>query len=340
MRPPVLPRDRPPARGLVSSPAHGIPNPVPTDLPRRLVAGLLCYLAAAATLHLVWIVTAEPRWITAFRGLNAVFLIACAVLAAWQALAARGHFAPGDSWRTVWTLLASAALLRACGHVVTHGLAWPAPHAPDGLAQVGRVVAGPASLALLAIGLAAAIGIYRRRGLFARAAPTATDIVLAALVCLFAAQFLYDLVIWRRSIALRDGLLDIVSWSSDPLLALLLVEAIVIRRAAVRMGAGYFSALLDATMIRREHGRLGAGYVSRCWGAFAAGILLMAIGDMGQWASAREAIAWPWISLFWYVWPMAETAFAVAPAWQVIAARAAQEYERLPAGSSILRPRV
>lgn len=304
--------------------------------PHRLLIALALYLTASATLHVTWMLTGIERWLIAFRALNGAWLIGCAAMASALAVDARRSFADGDPFRRIWTFLLAASLARLLGHLVTHAIAWPAPHAPGGLAQVGRAISGPPFFALLAIGLAGAIAIYHARGPLARARLTPVDLLLGALVFAFALQSLRDLITWRDTIAIRDGAADVLLWTSDPLLAALLAEAILIRRAAVRMGAGHFSALLGATMIRRDEGRLGAGYVSRCWSAYAGGILLTAIGDMGLWAIGRRWLVWPWLSIIWYVWPIAELAFVLAPAWQLVASRAVLAYELLPEGIPIV----
>lgn len=328
-------------------------------LPRVVVGAAVGCLLVAGALHLTWIATGHDIWLEAFRAVNGAFLVCCAAVGLWQAVVARRSFASADPLRGAWTLLALAAAARLAGHLLTNGFAWPAPQAAHGVAQVGRVVAGPLFMTLVVLGLAGALRVYRRRGLLVRL--ERIDLALIAGVGLFAVRFLYDLIQWHAASAaaataaaavantsaianasasastMSATLLDAVSWTSDPLLAVLLLEAILIRRAAIRMGAGYRSMLLDATLIRRDAAQLGAGDVSRCWTAFAAGIVLTSLGDVGLWAAAHGYLAWPWTSAFWYVWPLADTAFAVAPAWQVMACRSGRRYETAPAGAPIIR---
>jgi hypothetical protein len=58
-----------------------------------------------------------------------------------------------------------------------------------------------------------------------------------------------------------------LAWASDPLLSILLFQAILIRRSAVETGWGF---------------------LSKSWGAFAAGIFLASMGDTGIWATAEN----------------------------------------------------
>jgi hypothetical protein len=343
-------------------------------VPRRIVGAAAVYLVLSGALHLTWIATGRRVWIDAFQILNGSFLISCAAVGLWQAIVARRLFATRDPLRQVWTLLVCAAGVRLAGHVLTNWLAWPSPQAVHGVAQFGRVIAGPVFMTLVALALVGVVRVYRRRGLLVRL--EWIDLALIGGVGLFALRFLYELAQWRPSAsaaasaataaaalaataaaaaasaatgaaastaagtasAMSLTLLDIASWASDPLLAILLLEAILIRRAAIRMGAGYLSVLLDAILVRRDAAQLGAPDAARCWSALAAGIFLTSLGDIGFWALAHDYIPWPWSSAFWYVWPLAETAFAVAPAWQVVACRSARQYETAPAGSPIIRP--
>lgn len=280
--------------------------------PAAMIAATLACLAAMAALHAGWAVTRAGGWLTAFGLLVSAFLVAAAALSLVLALAARRYFGPGDPLRLAWSVLAAAALVRLAGHVLAHVLPrWgpvvDMPVTGETLAAVvaaGRVVSGPLHMALVAIGLGAVLRVCRRFGLLAR--PTVFDAILVAATALFALQFLRDLAAWRASAHAPAGVLEAIAWTSDPLLALLLAEAIVIRRAALTMGASY---------------------VSWCWGSFAAAIFLTSVGDVGVWLDARGAVTWPWRSLFWYAWPLAEMAWALGPAWQLIASRSAQRVE-------------
>ncbi len=184
------------------------------------------------------------------------------------------------------------------------------------------------------------------------------DLALIGGVGLFALRFLYDLAQWRASAAsaaatstvaatgsvMSTMLLDVVSWTSDPLLAILLLEAILIRRAAVRMGAGYLSQLLGAIFIRRDAARGLAAATSRAAGARSPpGSSLTSLGDIGFWALANGHIVWPWSSAILVHLATSPTPRSPwAPAWQVVACRTARPLRgAAPAGAPIdLRPLV
>jgi hypothetical protein len=104
--------------------------------------------------------------------------------------------------------------------------------------------------------------------------------------------------------ALRMGkqppLREILLWPVDPVLWLLLAEAILLHRSVQRTGMGL---------------------IGRCWRTFSAGIFLVLLGDVMIWATAYGYLPWPWSSLQWYVWMPASASFALAPAYQLEAIR-------------------
>jgi hypothetical protein len=272
-------------------------------VPLALLIVAAAYLATAVTLHLLWIASGSDGWIVAYQFLTGSFLVGIAAIGATCALAAQSLFERRDPLRRVWTLIVVGTIVRWIGHGIAYASrmvpdALPSPPPPP-MEQIGRIIAGPGFLLILGAAMAIAIAGHRRLGLLARL--TAVDWGFVAGVTLFALQSLRDIVHWHLLAGPTPSAIYMISWASDPLLGLLLLEAVVIRRAARAMNAVF---------------------AARCWTALAAGILLTAVGDLGIWASGRAFLPWPWLSLFWYVWPMAETAFALAPAWQLAARRA------------------
>jgi hypothetical protein len=87
-----------------------------------------------------------------------------------------------------------------------------------------------------------------------------------------------------------------------PLLSLLLIEAVLVRRFSLRMGGGL---------------------IAQCWGAFTAAILVTFVGDVAVWLFAHGPVPVPLNATSWYVWFLASAAYALAPAYQVEACRRA-----------------
>jgi hypothetical protein len=100
-------------------------------------------------------------------------------------------------------------------------------------------------------------------------------------------------------------------WLSDPLLSLLLIEAILVRRSVIRMGQGL---------------------VAKCWGMFVLAIVITSVGDAAIWASNHNLLSVSMTALSWYIWFIAAAAFTSAPAYQLAAISLTREGSmRLPA---------
>ncbi len=115
---------------------------------------------------------------------------------------------------------------------------------------------------VLACGLLIVLRVYKRIGL-RRQAFGLLDWVLLAVVFAYTARHIYEVLglIGSTASAYR-----VVGWSSDPLLSILLLEAVLLRRSVAASGGGL---------------------VAHCWGAFCAAIFLTSLGDMGIWAAAQ-----------------------------------------------------
>ncbi len=96
---------------------------------------------------------------------------------------------------------------------------------------------------------------------------------------------------------------ELVDLPVDPLLWILLAEALLLFRSVRNMGSGW---------------------IGKCYGAFCAAIFLILVGDMALWAPSWGYLPWPWSALGWYVWMPAAAAFALAPTYQWEAMRSAE----------------
>lgn len=93
-----------------------------------------------------------------------------------------------------------------------------------------------------------------------------------------------------------SGAQRILSWTSDPLLCILLFQAILIRRSVANMGRGL---------------------IARCWLSFTAAIFATSVGDIGLWAWSRGYLPEFLQAASWYVWFVASAAYALGPAYQL-----------------------
>jgi hypothetical protein len=219
--------------------------------------------------------------------------------------------------RLAWGMIACAALARLAGvllRAVSDGhLPWGYWHRfsqPPGslfvnLSQLGLVVGGPLSMAFLAVGLGRVLGIQRKFQLVGSL--TLGDKALLILVLAFSiSQLFINLPLLDKHPSLGTMLL----WLSDPLLFLLLIEAILVRRSVARMGQGL---------------------VAKCWGMFVLAIVITSAGDAAIWADSHNLLSESMTALSWYIWFFAAAAFASAPAYQLAAISLTRDSVPLPA---------
>jgi hypothetical protein len=222
--------------------------------------------------------------------------------------------------RWAWFLITVASCCRFVGLTIIHafgtGPSWSHGfHASspfkslDALAlrQLGLGVSGPVHMLVLAFGLLLVLATYRRFGMLVR-----FNMIDHGLLCLVGAFTIYRLFEWSQWLAKSGGSVsfyDAAAWVTDPLLCVLLFEAVLIRRAVVNMGRGL---------------------VAKCWGGFTAAILFTSLGNMGTWATARGYLPESLVPLFWAIWCLATAAYVLGPAYQVEAAMRAREQLRVP----------
>lgn len=154
-------------------------------------------------------------------------------------------------------------------------------------------------MAFLAAGLARVLTIQRRFRILQSL--TRGDRVLLAIVVAFT---LSQLAIVVPQLGEHPSIGKMLLWLSDPLLALLLAEAI---------------------LVRRSMSSVGLGLVARCWGMLVLGIVTTSAGDAALWASSHGLLSESLTALSWYIWFVAAAAFASAPAYQLAAMTLTQE---------------
>ena len=221
------------------------------------------------------------------------------------ALICRSWFDADEPMRLAWSMIALAGLARLTGTVIREGASG---HLPWGLhqwlvqyhgglfanlAQLGTVIGSPLSMALLAIGLGRVLSIQRRFRL--PGSLTRGDKALLALILAFS---LSQIAIILPLVRGQNSLGRILLWMSDPLLALLLVQAVLVRRSVIR---------------------IGQGLLAKCWGMFVVAIVTTSLGDAAIWANNYSLLPASLTALTWYIWFIPAAAFASAPAYQLAA---------------------
>ena len=148
----------------------------------------------------------------------------------------------------------------------------------------------------LAIALSRVLQIQRKFGVLRGL--THIDWVLIALIaaCMFGE--VANILRYLRPPYPPPSLTEAILWLSDPLLSLLLVQAVLIRRSVIRVGLGL---------------------LSQCWEMYAIAVVTTLAGDASIWASGKGLLSEPLIALSWYIWFFSAAAFASAPAYQLAA---------------------
>lgn len=271
-----------------------------------IFAATAIYLVLGVFSYLAWQISGNSEWVDQFfRVPGSLLAVSLSLVQLVFAVRVRRHFSPGDSLYVAWQLISLSAacdvLSAFAVQIFSAGSLWnPLAHFPawsptwsTGIRQTGLILGGPLRFALLAAGLLCALRMYRQSGFFARFRPV--DWVLVAAVACFVVREAVDLCIALRR-GKKPGWAEMALWPVDPLLCLLLAEAILLYRSARRMGSGW---------------------VGRCWIAFSVGIVLVILGDISIWASAYGYLTYPWSNIEWYLWLPAGAAFAMAPVYQM-----------------------
>jgi hypothetical protein len=265
-----------------------------------------CYLAAGLFAFLAWQFTGNIAWaVEFFQVPAALVMVWLALLQLSLSLKVTANFAPDDLLRPGWMLITASAGCQFVGSLLSQVLGvnsrlnplalvprWRESLIPE-LRHVGLTFGGTLRFALLSVGLLFAVKAYRQSGLLSRL--RAIDWAVLTLMAVYLARNVVDV-----AVAIRQGkhpdAWELLNWPTDPLLGLLLAQGLLLFRSAQRMGSGM---------------------VGRCWKAFAIGLFLTALGDLGLWAINYGYLPGPWQSLAWYVWLPAAAAFACAPAFQL-----------------------
>ena len=261
-------------------------------------------IGLAAYLH--FLVTGSYRYLTwYFLILGTLFFLLTTAAEFYLAFECRAGFESDEPMRTAWTFIALSSLARFLAAALISLDHWRGASPPSsvltvvlprGIAQAGEVIGGPLSMIFLAIALSRVLQVQRRFGVLRRL--TRTDLLLIALIGAFTLGEIANIVRYLGPSYPSPPLTKAILWSSDPLLALLLVQAVLIRRSVIRVGLGL---------------------VSQCWGMYVIAIVTTLAADASIWAIGEGLLSEPLIALTWYIWFFAAAAFASAPAYQLAA---------------------
>lgn len=287
-----------------------------SSIPTRIHWITGTYLVAGLFLWCVWLATGNEAWIRYFFDYaGSLFFVGIAGLELYFGVLSCLQFAPGEPLRRAWGLIAAGSVCRLAGLIAIHFLGgnpslasqvWLMDFIPAqsslSLRKLGLALSGPVHMMLLAGGLFQVLRVYRRMGLATRL--KLMDRLLLTLVFAFTLRQGYEVVASLYGSTAPFTLYQFLSWITNPLLSLLLLEAVLIRRYVIHMGRSL---------------------IARCWGAYAYAIFATSLGNMGMWAASHQYIPWPLSSVSWYVWFIVSAAFALGPAYQIEAFRRANK---------------
>jgi hypothetical protein len=276
------------------------------------------YLALGLAIFVYWLVSRNVQPLTQFfRVPGAILFVWLAATQLWFATRICRELVPGEPLEIAWRMIAISATCDLLGTICIQWLAADSPidplhyfHHSAGLEatirECGLLLGGVCRFTPLCAGLFIVLRFYRIAGFLSRL--TGFDLVL---LLAFAGYLLGEgtELLMALSDGKRLGMREGLNLPVDPLLWLLLGEALLLYRSIQKTGMGL---------------------IPRCWAAFAAGIFLILLADVSLWAARIGYLPWPWSALEWYLWVPAEAAFALAPAYQFIAMEQASSRQAVP----------
>jgi hypothetical protein len=235
----------------------------------------------------------------------------------WLCVVVLRSFPAGAPLRPVWILLALAAAVQiapgALGALLgtvslLNGVAWTGYASPDWMERMQRfasLAGGPLRLALLAAAMLALLRVLRKFGYLAK--PCAADRAVFGIFCLFTLCRFCEA--GAASLAGRPiGSGEWISLAGLPILCVLYLEAMLLRRAVARMGNGL---------------------IARGWMALVYAVLLTGAGEAVVWAIPHYPQSLPLAMFGALIEISAAAAYALVPAYLV----AAQRHAMNPAAS-------
>jgi hypothetical protein len=242
---------------------------------------------------------------------SALSVIGMAAVELWLCLVVLRSFPAGSPLRSTWMLLTLAAAVRAASGVVTeflgtywllNPLVW-SERSKSGLIEQIRhwalIAGGPIRLALLAAALLAVLRILRKYGFPVR--PAFGDWAVSGIVCMFTLARFGEAC--AASLKGRQiGQADWISLAGLPILCVLSMEALLLRRSVAGMGNGLSC---------------------RGWVALGYGILLTVAGEVVLWVLPHYSQTLPLAMVCAFLPLTIGSVFALVPAYQLVAQRRA-----------------
>ncbi len=275
-------------------------RPFRVSLPGFVVLTAAIFLLVGLGAQAATAITGRSTCLQAFfEGSGALLLVMLATFEFSLARLVVRHFSDGEPLRPAWFLIMLAGGCHLVGALCAHVLGTDTPLNPlaygrgalsettlTAIYRFGLIAGGPLKTLLFAAGLFFLLCQCRALRLPARVSwlDGSLLVVFIAGVCGEASQ------------RIPATTYDLLLAAEGPLLIVLTIEAIVLRRC---MGA------------------MGSGVIAKCWKALATAIFLSAFGHAATWLSASSVLSAEIAASTWYIGILSATAYALAPAWQV-----------------------
>jgi len=272
------------------------------------------HYAIVASAYVHFLVTGSYRYISwYFEILGTIFFLSATAAEFYLAFECRSGFESDEPMRAAWTFIAFSSLSRFVAAGLVSLDHWRLESAsgntfsvlavvlPRSLAQIGAVIGGPLAMVFLVLALTRVLKVQHKFGILRGF--TRMDFVLMGLITILMIGEAAKIGRYLGPPYPPPTITKALLWLSDPLLGLLLVQAVMIRRSSIRVGLGL---------------------VSQCWGMYVIAIVTTLAGDASIWAVGEGMLSEALIALTWYIWFFAAAAFASAPAYQLAAMKLPQ----------------
>lgn len=272
-------------------------------LPRLIVLSTIVHVGIGLATLVTWAATGSFGAVEFYFDYpGAFFFVACAALEVSLSVSIVSHFESDELLRPAWACLTAAAVCRYIGMFLSQ--VWKGPWY-----DTGKILGGPVQFFVLLIGLSLVLRTYRQLGV--RPPLRRWDYVLLLFV---GTGTLTQMAIWLQTMDRGFTSKELINWLTDPVLDVLLLLAILLRRAALQMGGGL---------------------IAKCWSSYILGVFLIWAGDWTIMAVNYGVIPWPYFSITWFIWFPAMAAFVLGPAYQYVALQRVAKLEMREKGSDL-----
>ncbi len=255
------------------------------EAPRWIVICIGLYFAVDLFVLYVWKVTAQVFPIQGpADSTSGLSVVAMAGVGLYLSMVALRGFQSGAPLRPAWILITLAAAAQAVSGLLTQVL-------ETGGRFTAQIAGGPVRLVLLAAAMPMVLRALRKFGFWVR--PRAMDWAAFGIVCLF--------TVCRFA---ERGVADWASLARLPILCVLFLEAVLLRRSVLRMGSGP---------------------IAKCWAAFSYGIFLTVLAEIALWVIPHYSQALPPAIVGSLLRFPTAAVFALVPAYQLMAQRRATD---------------